>query len=373
MPLKRLLATVATVVALLAAPAAAQAPVAAQARAPAGFIGISPQSEPTDSDYELMEQAGLRSVRLPLFWLGVEPVNPFWRRPNWSGFDQGVEVAARHGMRVLPFVWGSPTWVAPEALTEPVDTVRQRRAWTSFLRRAVRRYGRNGVFWRQNPELPHLPIRSWEIWNEQNIVTFGRADPERFARLIQISGRVLRRYRRYDPGARLILGGLFGRPLQVPPNVQPGQFMARLYQVRGIKRWFDGIGLHPYVAQARAMRGQIRNLRRVMRLNGDGGTPLYVTEMGWGSNGFESRWERGLRGQARELHQAFAMLTNNRYAWRIGGVWWFSWADQPGSHCQFCDSAGLLTVAREAKPSWYVFNRWTGGDARVVPRASFGR
>ena len=84
--------------------------------------------------------------------------------------------------------------------------------------------------------------------------------------------------------------------------------------------------------------------------------------MGWGSDGFESRWERGPRGQARELDRSFAMLVGNRRRWRIGGVWWFSWADTAGS-CQFCDSAGLLTGGREAKPAWYRFNAWTGGDA----------
>ena len=63
------------------------------------------------------------------------------------------------------------------------------------------------------------------------------------------------------------------------------------------------------------------------------------------------------------------MLIVNRRTWRIGGVWWFSWADLNDS-CQFCDSAGLLTVDREAKPSWYMFNAWTGGDADTVPRAS---
>ena len=62
------------------------------------------------------------------------------------------------------------------------------------------------------------------------------------------------------------------------------------------------------------------------------------------------------------------MLTGHRRSWRIGGVWWFSWADAKNA-CQFCDSAGLLTESREGKPSWYLFNAWTGGDAGIVPRA----
>ena len=138
-----------------------------------------------------------------------------------------------------------------------------------------------------------------------------------------------------------------------------------------MKRHFDGVALHPYVADARAMLPQIRNLRRIMRKHNDGATPFYVTELGWGSDSFQTRWERGPQGQARELDQAFSLLTRNRRAWRIAGVWWFSWADAKDA-CQFCDSAGLLTEQREAKPAWYRFNAWTGGDAETVPRASFG-
>ncbi len=108
------------------------------------------------------------------------------------------------------------------------------------------------------------------------------------------------------------------------------------------------MALHPYVADAGAMEGEIENLRRVMSFNGDAETPLYVTEMGWGSDGFESRWERGPYGQARELDRAFAMLAGNRQRWNIGGVWWFSWTDQAGA-CQFCDSAGLLTASARSE------------------------
>jgi hypothetical protein len=341
-------------------------PRIAAAEAPPGFIGISPQSAPNESDFSLMEEAGVKSVRLPLSWAQVEPVSPFSGPPSWSDFDLGVELAARNGMTVLPFVSGSPRWIAPEARLEPASGW-QRRAWASFLREAVRRYGAGGSFWRDNPELPYLPIRAWEIWNEENIVTFGRADPERFAPLLRISGRVIHDA---DPGARVIVGGLYGRPLQIPPNVSSGDFLSRLYRARRVKRYFDGVALHPYVATASQIRGQILNLRRIMRVHHDADTPIYVTELGWGSNSFQSRWERGPQGQARELDRAFGLLEDHRRSWRIGGVWWFSWADAYGA-CQFCDSAGLLTANREAKPSWYRFNIWTGGDADIVPRASF--
>jgi hypothetical protein len=355
------LALVASVLALLVLPPAASA-------IPPGFIGISPQGAIGERDFALMEEAGLRSIRLPLFWSQIEPVSPFLGKPNWAAYDRDVELAARHGMAVLPFALSAPQWVAVEPRLEPVVNAAQRRAWTSFLRRAVRRYGSGGTFWSEHREVPYLPVRRWEIWNEANIVTFGGAHPERFASLLRISGRVIHAA---DPGAEVLLGGLFGRPLQIPPNGGSGDFLSRVYRARNVKRYFDGVALHPYVADATAIRGQISNLRRVMRAHRDGSTPLYVTELGWGSDSFQTRWERGPQGQARELDQALGMLARHRREWRIGGVWWFSWQDQSGS-CQFCDSAGLLTEQREAKPSWYRFTAWTGGDSSIVPRVGSG-
>jgi hypothetical protein len=96
-----------------------------------------------------------------------------------------------------------------------------------------------------------------------------------------------------------------------------------------------------------------------------------VTELGWGSNSGPTRWERGLQGQANQLSQAFSMLADNRVRWRVGGVWWFTWTDEGGG-CLFCRSAGLLTASRKAKPAWYRFTAWTGGDPGIVPRALFG-
>jgi polysaccharide biosynthesis protein PslG len=357
------LAAVLVLLPLLALP---QASVAASP--PPGFIGISPQNALSDEDFGLMERAGIGSIRLPMAWPAIQAKDRSLQRPNWSGFDDDVRRAAEREIEVFPFLHGTPAWVAGDSNAEPVETAWQRWGWSTFLRDAVGRYGPEGSFWEENPELPFIPIRRWEIWNEENLVTFAhRPNPVRFARLIRLSGRVLHAA---DPGSKVIVGGLFGRPLQIPPNVQSGDFLSRLYRARRVKRFFDGVALHPYVASAGAMVAQIENLRRIMRIHQDAATPLLITELGWGSNSNQSRWEKGPYGQANELDRAFSLLTSERRRWRIGGVWWFSWIDQSDA-CQFCDSAGLLTAAREAKPSWYRFNAWTGGDPDTVPRALF--
>jgi hypothetical protein len=344
-------------------------PAAAQAYLPPGFIGVSPQSPANVKDFTLMREAGLDSVRLPISWSQIQPGNPDVSEPDWSGVDHEVELAAEQGIRVMPFVSATPAWAAVEPTALPVGTFLQRWGWTNFLREAVRRYGPDGDFWELHTKLPFLPFHRWEVWNEENIVSFSdHPDPAAYAKLIRISGRVLHAA---DPGSKVIVGGLFGRPLQIPPNVASGDYLNRLYEAGNVKPYFDGVGLHPYVADAKAMGAQLTNLRRIMRAHGDAATPLYVTELGWGSQSGPTRWERGLYGQANQLSKAFEMLSEQRLRWKVGGVWWFTWTDEGGS-CSFCHSAGLLTADRKAKPAWYRFINWTGGDPDAVPRASFG-
>jgi hypothetical protein len=343
-------------------------PAAARAALPPGFVGMSPQNSGTAKDYELMAEAGIKSVRQPIVWAAIEPRNPAFSEREWGYLDHEVELAARYGMEVFPVIVNSPEWVAPEGIDIPVRNAWQRRAWASFLGSVVDRYGIEGAFWREEEDVPYVPMRRFEIWNEQNIVSFA-SDPEpvRFARLIRIAGRVIHGR---QPGAKVIVGGLFGRPLQIPPNIGSGDYLNRMYKAGRVKRYFDGVALHPYVADAKGMEAQLRNLRRIMRRHDDEEATLYVTELGWGSASGPTRWQRGLYGQARQLDKAFSIIAANRVRWRIRGVWWFSWTD--GGDCVFCGSAGLLTAKREAKPSWYRFNEWTGGDPDVVPRVGEG-
>ena len=112
-------------------------------------------------------------MRLPLYWTVVQAKAPTVAEADWSGFDREVELAAEAGIRIMPFVWGSPEWVAPQLIDLPVRSSWQRWGWTKLLREAARPLRpRRLASGRTNPELPYLPIHRWEIWNEQNIVTF---------------------------------------------------------------------------------------------------------------------------------------------------------------------------------------------------------
>lgn len=340
-------------------------PAVSGAAVPKGFFGVVPQTQLTDRDTTRMRRGGIDTIRVPVPWSLVQPAaNGAF---NWVQVDQAVRAAARDRLEILPFIYESPAWVAGRGTALPVKTERQRRAWTRFVRAIVGRYKPRGAFWRDLPAtVPRIPIRNWQIWNEENFFYFAQpASPRKYARLLEISARAVRGV---HPGANVIAGGLFADPNERPPRAMDAvAFLRRLYRVNGIKRFFDGVALHPYAANVRVLATHARAIRRVMRRAGDRRSGLWLTEIGWGSQANSPvSFEVGLRGQARMVTSAYRYLLRNRRALNLKRVYWFTWRDVRQAPCNFCDSSGLFRAGQRLrpKPAWFAFTRVTGGRPR---------
>jgi Beta-galactosidase len=371
--MKRLLAVVFLCTCLIAALIAGAQPGAAKPPIPApkGFFGIDPQSTPTDLDAAYMKAGGIETIRWPLAWGGVQPTRKGGY--NWDGFDEVVEVAARHGMQVLPILYGVPPWINRKYTRMPIDNGAARKAWIGFVEAAAKRYGPGGEFWTQHAPgvqyetvIPRpTPIRNWQVWNEANFFYFAYpVSPQRFVRLLKITTPAIKRI---DPSAKVILSGLFGEPTAKGRNGMPAaDFLTAIYRTPGIKRFFDGIALHPYAAFPEDLEELVEALHDVTVENRDR-VPMYITEIGWGSeNNFQQvAFEQGIRGQVKQLRASYGYLLENRNRLDLKQVYWFSWKDLEGS-CSFCDSVGLFREGTKLhpKPSWRAFIGLTGGRAR---------
>jgi polysaccharide biosynthesis protein PslG len=325
-----------------------------------------------------MKAGGIETVRLPLIWAAIQPTARGGY--NWSGFDEMVATAAEAGLKVLPTVVATPRWVAPKATTLPVGSARRQAAWTAFLWAAVRRYGPGGEFWSERshevarqegeeaiyqPALRPVPIREWQIWNEPNFFYFAYpVSPSAYAKLVKISSAAIRGA---DPGAKLILAGLFGEPTASGSRGMTAvRFLRRLYAVRGLASRFDGVSLHPYAYDTSQLEELVEALHQVIVERHDH-VGLYITEMGWGSQNdyIKDAFEQGIRGQVGELRRAYGFLIGNQRRLNLRQVDWFSWKDLRGS-CDFCDSVGLFHEGARfrPKPAWRAFVGLTGGRAR---------
>jgi hypothetical protein len=370
------LRTAKTTILLLALSAALLAPSVAQALPPT-FFGIAPQTQLSDTDASYMKAGGIGSVRWPFDWALIQPTARGGY--DWSSVDPAVEAAVRHGLTILPFLYGTPHWLAKKETTLPLDSGRARKAWLAFVTAAVKRYGPEGEFWNQHapatagvnyvPAVPQpLPIRKWQVWNEANFFYFAYpVSPSRYARLLKLTHAAIKAA---DPTAQIILSGLFGAPDQGGKQGMPAaKFLAALYRVPGIKADFDAVALHPYAFHVDVLEELTEEVREVVLENHDAATGLYITEMGWGSQNDPRvvAFEQGIEGQARELRKAYGYLIASRNKLNLKGVYWYSWKDNPEyAACSFCDSVGLFRAGARfhPKPAWRAFIALTGGRAR---------
>jgi hypothetical protein len=371
-PLGQVRAWIAAIVVSLAG-LAATAPAAMAL--PGDFWGVSPQATPSVEQFQRLRTGGVDSVRIPISWAAVQPSSG--AEASFSASDQLVAGAAAAGLNVLPFVYDAPSWAVTQARvpgssakapkTLPVKTGAQRTAWANFLKLLVGRYGPGGSFWRASPALPESPIRTWQIWNEENFKYFvARPSPSDYGKLIDVSYAALKSA---DPGAKLVLGGMFARPKEAEFKGKPIQayfatdFLDQVYSsTPGIKKKFVGVALHPYTTKYQQLTPDVEEFRAVLKANHDAGKGLWITEIGWSSEkpSAGDSFAKGPAGQAAQLKGAFNLIKRNQARWKLQRVYWFSVDDQ-ANNCNFCGGSGLFGEGFAPKRSWFEYVKFAGG------------
>lgn len=326
------------------------------------IFGTQPLELPTVDEYQRMAAGGLGHVRI-VFDSGA--VGPAGKRV-WTYFDKLVGDAARGGMSVDPVLFGVPRWINQDPATVPLQSSGQESFWSDFVRDTARRYGPGGQFWAQHPELTARPITWWEVWNEPNINEFtGRRSPlqpRAYARLLSITRAALKHA---SPQNRIVLGGLYRRP-KPGHGIRMTRFLQRLYKVRGGRRLFDAVAIHPYASLPKQILHVTQSARRVMNANRDRRKPIWITEVGWTTGG--NYWSQSLYHatpdqQATRLQRTALVLLAHRRRLRLQRVDWFSWRDYAGSDNFWDKFMGLFTADGHPKPAWGALTQVTGGFA----------
>jgi hypothetical protein len=356
----------AIVLAGLAVALSAASPAAA---ARTEFFGID-QGAPLDGqDVQAMAATGVRTDRFLLKWGSIEPGQGSF---NWGPTDQRVGAPASHGIRTVPAVWGNPEWVAGSSSTPPIGGPLAEQAWRNFLKALVARYGPGGSYWAHGYRQQYgasatpVPVQSWQIWNEPNLKgQFAPyPSPGKYARLVQISHDAIKSR---DPKAQIVLAGLASYG-----DVTAWDFLKNLYAVAGIKNYFDVAALHPYARDVDHVRLAIGRFRAVMTNHVDGATPLWITELGWGSAPPDRFGiNKGLTGQQQMLTDSFKLILSHRSAWNVQRIYWYRLRDDPADptpSCSFCASAGLLYYNHSPKPAYWAFEGFTAET--TPPQAS---
>jgi len=354
---------------LVAAVATTSAAPQAIARVPFGFAGVmidgpmnAPGYDPAD-EMDVMVASGVESVRFAFHWVDGQPYRSFAQVPEaqraefvnvdgvpttFARFDPIVAGAAARGLTLLPNVTTAPGWAAkrPGVFGSPPKGTA---SFSRFVRVLVKRYGPGGRFWAENPTLPRRPIRKWQLWNEPNLrySWTERKWAPGYVKLLRAGRNAIKTI---DPGARIVLAGL--------ANVSWAD-LEQVYRVRGARRLFDEVAIHPYTKPPEGVITILERVRTTMARYGDRRKPVTVTEFGWPSSkgkvkGIGVSTDR--RGQATRLRKALPLLARHRKRLRLTNVYYYTWVtnDRPNSSIFFF--AGL----RHRLPS-----------GKIVPKPAF--
>jgi hypothetical protein len=346
-----------------AASASANRPAADVPRAPKGFFGVHVRGL-TGGDFAHMRAARVGIVRTGFNYSTVRPtaLGP----DNWTVFDKYVTGTANNGMDLLPVVYGMPSWLPTG--TGIMDAPAQLE-WQDFLADLVARYGPEGQFWQDNPGIEYHPIEYWQLWNEPNsFANWDDPDGRQFGRFLIRSAAVIHTA---DPYAQVVSGGIVSKPLN--PDVQDGApFLDDLFGLKSARSAVDVVAVHPYAKNARATRRAVEETRETLDRAGMKRTPIWVTEIGWGSTTpggssartarsggltrAERRWYLTPAKQRENLLRTFEMALKQRRKLGIGRMIWYQWQDGSDDACRWCETAGLLDRDGVAKPLLNVFS-----------------
>jgi hypothetical protein len=245
------------------------------------FVGNDSSQTPwygrTSAHLDAMAAGGIEVVRVEPGWDGVEPNPPdaSGHHYRWEAADAIVSKLAQRHLRMYGLVDYSAMWAGAQpgnfkSAPASIDDFAQ------FAKALAARYGANGSFWQAHPELPYMPVHSWEIWNEENGYFWEpQPDPWRYIDLYLASRSAIRSV---DPSAAAVIGGL------VPQGAEG--FVRAMFEHRpDAHGQIDAIGYHPYAGSAEGSMALIAGFRHSLAALGEPALPIEITEVGWPTAG----------------------------------------------------------------------------------------
>jgi hypothetical protein len=332
---------------------------AAQAAEP----GVNITSPSHDAVAEALA-TGAKSVRIFVSWAELEPTGP-GDYPNNNGrtalYDAAIQQLNAAGAKPLFVVLNTPQWAngVADQLVPPNDPNQFR----TFLK----------TFAQHNKGVGS--VAGYEIWNEPDENQFWHPgpDPVKYTALLKAAYAGIKSG---DPSATVVSG---------PTTGNNYQWLQSLYN-NGAGGNFDAVAVHTDTAcldrgpdafyrennlLARYTFLGYRTVHDTMAANGDGGKPIWMSELGWSSTGggptscSRGQWAgqkpSGVSepDQASNLTKAYQCLANDSYVTKAD---WFTLRDTTGNGTDELNHYGLLHTDGSPKPSLSAFRAVTAAN-----------
>jgi hypothetical protein len=342
---------------------------------PQGFVGVDVDGPVFGSDNDIdfpsqlktMVSNGVQSIRAAFSWAAAQPYRTDADVPsgqqsqftdvggvptNFSFTDTVVGDAARDKITVLATVLYAPGWDSVNN-SSGVDYPRQYQPYGAYLTALIGRYGPRGSFWRENPGIPKMPIRSWQIWNEPDLAYYWKQPfASSYVSMLKVAHAAIKKA---DPGAQVVLGALTNTAW-----ISLGQ----VYKVKGAKNLFDVVSVNGFTKIPANVMLFMVFVRRAMARFGDGAKPLIATELSWPSAKGKTHAKLDFittqAGQAHNISALLPLIGQQRLSLHLLGFYWYTWMGQEDPNTGPFNYSGLLGFHNDKvtdKPALAAFKR----------------
>lgn len=218
----------------------------------------------------LVNGLGFNWAKSYVNWATVEPQPGQYQ---WADPDNIVRAFSDQDLKILMRINGTPAWNRPansHYTHPPVDLAH----FAEFITQVAQRYKGQ--------------VAAYEIWNEPNLDYewgYQSPDPAAYTELLQVAYTAIKQV---DPEAIVIGGGLSTTGEGSPTAYGDLAFLQAMYDADA-KGYFDAFGSHPYsfghnpdiVNPYGLSFSRVTEQHAIMTANGDGETPIWITETGW--------------------------------------------------------------------------------------------
>jgi hypothetical protein len=336
-----------------------------------------------DKAYAYSRALGITRQRVNIQWAYMMPEVQFnaRRKPaavnyNFAGYDALIDEAARHGVRIHVSLTGpAPRWANAKRFVP-------KRGW---YKPSATEFGKFATL-----AAEHFKGRvdRYSIWNEPNWKTWlgPLANGPALYRALYVKGYAA--IKAADPAAKVLIG-------ETAPFARPGYATSPLSFLRGVtcvnkkykrarscpKLKADGYAHHPYdfghapnyqypgadnvtIGTLSRLTKALDKLSRagVLRKNGGGKMPLYLTEYGYFASGHRALPKK-LR--SRYLQQAYSIALKNS---RVKSQLQYLLVSPPRSARASFFDLGLVSTSGKRNVSYSALQRWYRANRGKVKR-----
>jgi len=304
-----------------------------------GWTGTGYTDSEVTQSIILMADAGVQWVRGGPSWQQTEPAQGYINYAYLARVDSALNKTTAYGMKTYFQIGYAPQWACEEP-TEPdwwaygpKDEYMDE--WGDFVELMANRYKDRVTY--------------WEIHNEVDW-TFWMSSVEDYVTYLSIAYTKLKEV---DPNNQVILGGLAfeGEHVWQLYDGAKEHALQKFYDA-GIKDYFDIFSMHPYTYDVDdgtvESIDDLNNAWRIMKLNGDGDKPIWITELGISMNGDSPSQNAD---QAQYLENLYTQLVKHP---KVEKIFWYNFRAMEGQGDQQ-NNFGVVNRDLTIKPAYTTF------------------